>query len=296
MRVTNSMMMRTTLDDLTRSLSRLRDSQSDVSTGRVIRTMSDDPTRAADAVTLRSELRRVAQRDRVAADTESRLRITDTALVTGLDLLTRAKELTVRASNGGVADPAGRAAVATELSAIRDELLSIANTTYLGRSVFNGTAAGPAYDASTGSYLGNDAAVTREVAAGVTITANITGEEVFGAQAGPAGDLFAVLERLAVAVAAGDQTAIETEHANLDDGRAQLSAATAAVGSRAARLDDIKVRAEYATAELRERLSSIEDTDLAEGLIRMQADEQAYTAALQAAARVIPVSLLDFLR
>ncbi len=296
MRVTNAMVLRSTLLDLNQSLSRLRASQADLSTGRVIRKMSDDPTRATDAVVIRGDLRRAEQRSRTAADAESRLRLTDSALVSGLDLLTRAKELTVRASNGGVSDPAGRAAIATEMSAIRDEMLSIANTTYLDRPIFNGTAAGAAYDSSSGAYLGNGAAVIREVAAGTTIAANITGEQVFGTQAGPTGDMFAVLERLSTAIAAGDLTSIAAEHVNLDDATGRLSAATAEIGSRAARLDGIRVRASASEADLRERLSTIEDTDLAEGLLGVQANENAYTAALQAASRVMPVSLLDFLR
>lgn len=296
MRVTNSMVVRTTLHDLDRSLSRLRDSQADLATGKEIRKVSDDPRRAMDALLLRGELRRSERHSRNAADAEDRLRLADAALVSGLDLLTRVKELTVRASNGGAADATSRAAISTELSAIRDELVTIANTEYLGRSIFNGTAAGKAYDPSTGAYLGNAATLNRDVAAGTTIAANITGEQVFGSQASPTGDMFAVLDRLSTAIAGGDATAIELEHANLDTATERLSAATAEVGSRAARLEGIRVRAADDEAGLRERLATTEDTDLAEALITMQADENAYTAALQAAARVITPSLLDYLR
>jgi flagellar hook-associated protein 3 FlgL len=47
---------------------------------------------------------------------------------------------------------------------------------------------------------------------------------------------------------------------------------------------------------LRETLSMIEDVDIAEALITVKTRENAYTAALQAASRVIPPSLLDFMR
>ncbi len=296
MRVTNSMVVRTTLQDLNRSLERLRVRQANLTTGKEIRKVSDDPRRAMDAVAVRGELRRAERHSRNADDAEARLRLTDSALVSSLDLLTRVKELTVRASNDGVSDPAWRAGIATELSALRDELVTIANTEYSGRSIFNGTAAGKAYDPATGAYLGNAAAVNRDVAAGTTIAANITGEQVFGAQSGPTGDLFAVMDRLATAVAGGDTAALEVEHANLDTATDRLSAATAEVGSRAARLEEIRLRAADDEAGLRERLSSIEDVDLAEALITMQADENAYTAALQAAARVLTPSLVDYLR
>lgn len=295
MRVTTNMVVRSSLDDLNRSMLRLRDSQTDLSTGKVLQKVSDDPLRAMDSLKIRGELRRSEQRARTADDTQTRLRMADTALVSGLDLLTRAKELAVRASNSGVADPAARAAIAVEMSAIRDEMLAVANTEYLGRSIFNGTAAGQAYDPSTGAYLGNAATINRDVSDGITIAANITGEQVFGAQASPTGDMFAVLDRLATSIAAGDQAAIEAEHANLDTATEQLQAATAEVGSRAARLDGIRTRASADEAGLRERLSLTEDVDLAEALISMQADENAYNAALQATARVLTPSLLDYL-
>lgn len=296
MRVTTNMAIRSSMHDLTRAMTRLRAGQADLATGKVLRTVSDDPLRAMDALNIRGELRRTEQRARVADDARARLAMADDALVSSLDLMARAKELTVRASSSGVADGPTRAAIATELTALRAELLRIANTEHLGRPIFNGTAAGPAYDADTGAYLGNAAAIHRDVAAGTTVVTNLTGEQVFGAQGGPAGDLFAVIERLATAVTAGDQPAIEIEHANLDAATERLQVATAEIGSRAAGLERIRARAAAGEAGLRERLSVTEDVDLAEALVGVQADEQAYQAALQATARVLAPSLLDFLR
>lgn len=296
MRVTNQMVVSSTLHDLNSSLTRLRDAQADLSTGKVIRRISDDPTLGVSAMTIRNDLRRSDQRSRTSEATQTVLRMADTALVSSLDILSRAKELTVRASNSGTSDPTVRLAISQELSSIRDELISVANTKHLDRPLFNGTAAGDAYDASTGAYLGNDASIARDVAAGTTIAANMTGEQIFGDQSSPTGDLFAVLERLSIAVANGDEAAIATEHLNLDDATTRVSSATAEIGSRSARLEGIQTRADVDRANLRETLSELEDTDLAEAIIATQTHENAYTAALQAAARVIPPSLVDYLR
>lgn len=296
MRITNQMVISTSLHDLNSTLTRLRDAQADLSTGKVIRKISDDPTRGVAAMSIRNELRRTEQRARTSEATQTVLQVADSALVSSLDILSRAKELTVRASNSGASDPTSRLAISSELTSIRDELLTIANTKHLDRSIFNGTAAGDAYDASTGSYLGNDATVVRDVAAATTMAANLTGEQIFGAQAGPAGDLFAVLDRLATAVAAGDQTAIEAEHLNLGTATTRVSSAAAEIGSRSARLEGIITRAGLDEANLRETLSSLEDTDFAEAIIATKTHENAYNAALQAAARVIPPSLVDYLR
>lgn len=290
------MLVQSTLHNLGTSLSRLQDSQTDLSTGRVIRKMSDDPAKALSALGIRNALRVADQRSRTSDVTTSVLQIADTALVSGLDIMSRAKELAVRASNTAASDTASRGAISAELSSIRDELIALANTKHLGRSIFNGTAGGEAYDPSTGAYQGNAANIMRDVAPGTTVVANMTGEQVFGSQAGPTGDLFAVIDRLSTAIAVGDDGSIAAEHANLDTAATRMTSAAAEVGSRTARLEGIRTRAAVDEDGLRETLSSLEDADLAEAIIATKAHENAYTAALQAAARVIPPSLLDYLR
>ncbi len=296
MRLTNSMAMRSTMRDLSSSFSRLQTNQARTSSGKAFQRVSDDPGRAVDALALRQRLRRSDQLSRTADDTSARLRSSDTALVSSLDVMTRVKELTVQASNSGSSTPAKRAVIAAELNGLRDELIGLANTEYLGRPLFNGTAAGAAYDPSTGAYNGNATNFERSVAPGLTITANLTGEQIYGVQSDPAGDLFAVIDRLAAAVSAGDNATIAAEHTNLDAAATRLGGAAAEVGRRASHLESITTRTDIDRADLTERLSIVEDVDLAEALIAMQASENAYTATLQAASRVLPPSLVDYLR
>ncbi len=296
MRVTNSMVLRSTMRDLNQSLTRLQSSQTDLSTGRVVRKASDDPTKATAAMALRNQVRRSDQRDRSLADAKGWLNTAGATLMSGLDLVNRVKELTVQGSNTGAGNPSARVAIASEIASIRDELISLANTQYIDRSIFNGSAGGKAYNATSATYLGNAAAVKRDVAPDTVVTVNLTGEDVFGQQAGPTGDLFAVLNRLSTAIASGDGATIAAEHTNLDAAASRIAQATGEVGSRAARLDSIQSRADAQRGELIDALSGIEDTDIAEALMNVKARENAYTAALQAAARIIPPSLLDYLR
>lgn len=296
MRITNNMAMQSTLYNLNTAVTRMRDTQTDLATGRVIRRMSDDPSRASSAMTIRADLRRFEQRARTADDTQTKLELADSALVSGLEMMSKAKELAVRAANTGLSDPTSRMAISQEISQLRESLLAVANTKHLDRSLFNGTAAGNAYDPATGAYLGNDATVSRDVAAGITMTANLTGEQIFGSQSSPAGDVFAVLDRLATAVSAGDDDAIATEHDHLDVAAGRLGSAASEIGARSARLEGIRNRALADESSMREILSKLEDTDLAEAIIRANANETAYNTALQAAAKVLPPSLLDYLR
>lgn len=295
MRVTNSMVIDTTLSDLNRALSRLQGSQTDLTTGRMIRRPSDDPTRASAAMTIRNQLRRADHNARSLDDAQAWLNAADTALVSGLDTLSSVKAAAVQAGNTGVSSPATREAIARSIDNMREDLLALANTKFLNRSVFNGSAAGPAYDAA-GVYRGNDAGVMREIAPSTTVQVNMTGEEIFGRQTNLEDNVFAVLERLSLAVRAGDSAGMAAAHTDLDAAATRWSAAAAEIGSRSARVDGVQARQASNDVMLREALSELEDTDLAEALISVKANENAYTAALGAAAKVLPPSLLDFLR
>lgn len=296
MRVTNSMMLQSSLRDMNGAKSRLQQSQTELATGRLVGRPSDDPTKATMSMSLRTQNRVGDHRQRAAEDASGWLDTAGSTLISGLDLMSRVKELTVQASNQGASTPSSRMAIASEMRSLRDELMAMANTRYIDRPIFNGTAAGQAYDPSTGAYLGNDASVIREVSPGVTVTANMTGETVFGSQAAPEGDVFAVLDRLATAIETGNTAGITAEHANTDAARERMTSAVGQLGARAKRVEDIRARNDLQQERLLQSLSEVEDADLAQSVINVKARETAFQAALQAAARVIPPSLVDYLR
>ncbi|MFN8024311.1 MAG: flagellar hook-associated protein FlgL [Acidimicrobiales bacterium] len=296
MRVTSSMMVRSTLRDLSQGLSRLQETQTKLSTGKEITSPSANPGKTASAMALRQDMRRADQRLRSLNDAAGWLQTADSTLTSSLTTLGNVKAIAVRATNtGGIGDPAARTAMAAEIRSARSELLALANTTYGERSIFNGTAAGATYD-SNGVYQGNGASIIRDVAPSTSIAINLTGPAIFGAAGGPVGDVFEVLDRLATAVQNGDATAIATEHTNLDNLTATVSAATVEIGTRAARLDEAKARAEDNQLLLTQQLSEVEDVDVVEALIKAKAQESSYQAALQVAAKILPPSLLDYLR
>ena len=296
MRITGSMMIAGTLRDLNRAHERLGVTQTRMSTGRQLLSASDDPPTAVNVLTIRRTLARHDTYDRTVQNARGWLAATDLALTSSLETLGRAKELAVRAANsGGLADPAARTAIAAEMRAIRQELLSVANTRHEDRSVFGGTAPGDAYDA-TGVLLGNTDAVLRDVDPTTTVRIDVPGARAFGDPAAPDGDLFAVLERLAVAVGGGNSIAIATAHRQLDGAIERVASATVEVGARARQLETLEVRNGDERQRLSTLLSEAEDVDLAEVFVTLKAQENAYQAALQVAARVLPMSLVDFLR
>jgi flagellar hook-associated protein 3 FlgL len=296
MRVTNSMMLRSTLRDLNTSLGRLQESQQRATTGKANLRMSDNPTATSAAMSTRQDLRRNEQMGKELDDAKSWLDAADSALTNGLTTLGRAREIAIAAANtGGASQGASREAYAAQIRAMRSELMSLANTKVGDRSVFAGTAAGNAYDA-TGAYTGDNGMVVRDVAPSLSMTVNVTGTAAFGVGGSGAGNVFDVLDRLATAIQNGDSSAMAAEQVNLVSATDTMSSATAVIGVQGERILEIANRSADDKLRLETQLSNVEDVDIVQALIESKEQETRYQASLQVAAKIIPPSLMDFLR
>lgn len=296
MRVTNSMMLRSTLRDLNTSLGRLQESQQRSTSGKANLRMSDNPAATNAAMSTRQDLRRNEQMSRELDDAKSWLDTADTALTSGLTALNRAKDVAIAAANsGGASQASTRDAYAAQIRSIRAELLSVANTKVGDRSIFAGNAAGDAFSAS-GAYAGDNGAVTRDVAPSMSMTVNVTGPAAFGVGGTAAGNVFDVLDRLATAIQNGDGSAISVEQTRLKDATDTMSSATAIIGVQGERIEEIATRAADDKLRLQTQLSNVEDVDIVQALIESKEQETRYQASLQVAAKIIPPSLMDFLR
>jgi len=291
LRVTQRSISANTTANLQHSLSQMQRLQEQLSSGRQLARPSDSPTGTVSALRLRADLRRGEQLVRNASDGLGWLGTADSALTQSLDVIGRVRELALRGRNGSMG-PDDRAAIATEVDALREHLLGIANTTYLGRPLFAGTAAATvAYDAA-GVYQGDAGAVDRTVLDGVSVTVNVTGPAAFG----PAGaDVFTVLVDIADHLR-NDPTQLGTDVAALDQRSLDLKTELAQVGARYHQVEAMRSRTEGARLDAQNALAEVESVDLPRTITELKMQEVAYQAALSATARVIQPSLLDFLR
>ena len=160
-RITQRQMVTNSLTAMQLSFSRLSTSQEKLSTGRNINRPSDSPTGTNDAMRLRAQLASDTQYARNAQDGLGYMGTIDSTMTSMVDQVNRARDLLVQGASTGSQGPEARQALATELGQIRDSLIGLANTQYLGRPVFAGTEDTPvAYDA-TGAYKGDAHPVTR---------------------------------------------------------------------------------------------------------------------------------------
>lgn len=297
-RLTTSAGARQANYDLQRAMRTMNDLQRQLTSGRRLERVSDAPADAVSSLAQRAELRRVEQYGRNAERATSWVRSADAALSSVDDQLTAVRSLLVQA-NSGAADATARAGIATQIRAIRTALLDTANTQVEGRPIFAGTVAGAkAYDSSA-TYVGDAGAVDIPVSPNVSMQVNVSGTTVFGTAnlLDPTqGDVFQVLESIATSVQSGDTTAMGAGLGLIDTAAQRVAQSQVVLGARGAQLESLELANVDASTNLKAGISRLEDVDLAEALIGLRTREAAYQAALQATAKVVQPSLLDFLR
>lgn len=300
-RVTNATLSSGVMAGLQSSLARLQQTQEQLSSGRRLTRPSDSPVDTVTAMQLRAERQRTDQLSRNIDNGLSWLGTADQALTQASSLLVRVRQLVVAGGNA-TNGQAERDALADEVDQLRASLVAVANTQYVGRPVFAGTQdTAVAFDPLSGTYLGNLATVNRSVAtdpASGRVAVSVTGPEAFTTLlADPSDPTGAgVLERIGAALRAGDPTVLGTQLAGLDTASDALRSAHSVIGARTNRLLGLQEAAGIRSDAVSAQLSTIEGIDLAKTITDLQIQQTAYQAALGAAAKVVPPSLMDYLR
>jgi len=296
-RITQSMLTRTFLQNLSRNLASLDKLQNQLSTGRKIAKPSDDPVVAVRGMTYRSALVEIEQFKRNVDEGLTWLEMTDNALDEATNLLQRARELLVRGLNGGAMTAEDRAAMAKEIAQIKEQLGHVANTAVAGRYIFAGTdTKNPPYDAQTGTWINqNGQDILVEIGKGIYLPINVLGKDVF-AVPDAANGIFGILDAIARGLDGDATVDLNAQLGKLDEQLDNLLAVRATVGARMNRFELIRYRLEADEVNVTRLLSKEEDADMAEVITNLKTAENVYRAALAAGARIIQPSLVDFLR
>lgn len=287
-RITQASTTAVTLRGLQGSLGRVQSLQEQLSSGKRITRPSDDPAGTAASMQLRTAQTADDQYQRNSDTARGRLAVADSALTQLSDRVIKVRELMIASRSGALSND-GRAALSAQVDAIRTEVVSLYNSTYLDRPVFGGSVPGvQAVDPATGTYLGNDAALEARISSDATIRVDVKGSDA------AADVLPAALAAVAASVtgAAGATTADFTA---IDDAFSKLQRAMGDVGARAARVETTNNLVETHRLDLVSRISENEDVDLPETIMNLQAQQVGYQAALGAASKILQKSLLDFL-
>ena len=159
---------------------------SELSSGLRVASLSDDPVAVAHSTLFGSAIAKDDTFVQTASGESSRLQVTDSTLGEVVTQVTSALSVAVSGNNGtlNASDIAG---IAQHLSGIRDQVLSLANTSYQGQYLFGGSqgSAPPftldtATNPATANYAGDNNVQYVETPSGQKIQVNLPGSAVFG--------------------------------------------------------------------------------------------------------------------
>lgn len=247
-----------------------------LSTGVTVNSLSDNPAAAGQNVRLAMQLNADDTFSQTASSVESLLQVGDTALGNVVSQLTSAISLATEANNGTL-NASNEQAIAIQLTGIRDEILSLANSTYLGQYIFAGSRGESApfsIDTTTSpasvSYNGDNNISYVETPAGQKIQTNVPGNQIFTAGPNVLGTLNSLIADLSSggpsAASVADLASLNTalnyvsqQRVILDDSITRLTAAGNYISSESIQLHSAQnALLQTDTAKAASQLSSTE--------------------------------------
>jgi flagellar hook-associated protein 3 FlgL len=223
------------------------------------------------------------------------------------DLIVRAKEVALQGANDTL-NAGNREALAKEMQALRDQMLSLANTKDSnGNYLFAGSRVKqPAFsETANGSpvYLGDQTHMNVRVGEQRSIAVNRTGTDAFvsvaridkeGTSVGVG--FFKVMDDLIAGLKEVNRDNIRRGVGELDTLQTGVSEAQAQVGTNLNVVDQQNSVIEDTTLNLKTTLSSIEDLDFATAITKMNQQMISLEAAQSSFAKISQLNLFNYIK
>ncbi|MEI6601008.1 MAG: flagellar hook-associated protein FlgL [Comamonadaceae bacterium] len=285
----------------------LAKSQAQISAQKQVLNPSDAPDQAAAITRLQSVIGRNDNYSKALDTLQARLQTESTALTSASDVLIRIKELAVQANNGSQGTTS-RAAIATEMKGLRDQLLSLANSTdTTGNYIFSGSKVKtPAFVADSNgavSYQGDQTRMHVAVGDQRTITTNRPGTAAFVRVVRTASDgtssgtgFFQSIDDLIAGVNTGNTTVMQRGLTEMDALHQGVVLAQAQSGSDMNVIDQQRAVLDDTKLSLNTTLSNVQDLDMATAITKMQKQMLSLEAAQSSFAKVSQLNLFNFIK
>lgn len=157
----------------------------ELSSGLRVTSIGDDPVAAAQNVQLLHSIQQDDSFTQSSSITQGLLQVTDSTLGSVVSQLNQAISLATEGNNGTL-NASDLSSISTQIAGIRDEVMSLANTSYQGQYIFGGSQTGAApftLDSSTSpatvTYNGDSNVNSIVTPNGQSIQLNVPGNEVF---------------------------------------------------------------------------------------------------------------------
>ena len=300
MRITNSIMTKSYLNNLSKNLSSLAKLQEKGSTGKQVNRLSDDPITGNKIMNLRNNILENENYNKTIEQVLSWNNVQDTALQDATKSIRHIRDLTIRAAKSQSQEE--RDAISGEVEQEVKALKDIFNTNYDGRYVFgNQRTKTPPFEFDGDGILrytanqngDNNNKIKREVGQGIEIELMTDGARLNGKK----DELGVFLNDLVKDIKNGEIDDLSNESiGKLDEHFDRLLGINTEIGAIDNRAESLKERNLTENISLKTMLSSKEDVDIVENYIESTLMSNVYQASLSIGAKILQPSLLDYLR
>jgi flagellar hook-associated protein 3 FlgL len=269
-----------------------------LASGQRVSVPSDDPAASATNVQSLAESASVDRYTQNGDSVLSQAQMADSALSNVVSELNQAISLGTQGADGSMTAE-NRATIVTQLQSVLSEVVSQANTTLNGVSLFAGTAAAvPAFASDSTSptgytYQGNSGVNSAAVGDNLQVNVNVPGDQIF---TNPDGNVLGSISQLISALGSGTTT-------DIGDAVTAVRSALANVGQQrvlyAGVVSQVNAQESYLSQEtisLASQQQSLTGVDMSVAVSNLTQAQIAHSAILAAAAKVLPTSLLDYLK
>lgn len=304
MRVTSAMQNTQLLRNMRYMNSNAIDLNNKLSSGQRIHRPGDDPVGIGYQMRYDSELNRNDEFTANAQMGTGMLRTMDSLMQQTSDVLKRVRTLVQQGSTGTTPDDA-RQANAAELKQLKEQLVMIGNSSYNGRYLFNGQKTDiPPYTSAGAATETTDEGIYRlNVSPAVTVPVSITGELIFGKAIDTTNpidkdndNVFQMMDDMIKAAEENDIDGLLNGLERIDASSDRINTQWAEIGARMNRFELMENRLADDKVSLKTERGQVADVDMPEAIIALKTQENVMQAALATGARIMQVSLIDFIR
>jgi flagellar hook-associated protein 3 FlgL len=265
-----------------------------LASGQRINQPSDDPAGAATVTQIHDRSSQADAFLRSIGDVRGQLQTADSTLSSVVQVLERAITLGTEGANGTLSD-SDRAAAATEVAGIRDQMISLANASYQGTFLFAGTAQKQPFVAddtvSSGvRYDGNLGINQVAIGNGYPLQINLPGSQMFNAAGG---DVFQALQDLTTSLQ--NNSGVDTAVGELNKAFNSVTSQRVLYGNALNQLDSQETYLNSQKIQLAQQENSVAAADPAAVTSQLINASYAREATLAAVGKSSQMSLFDYL-
>ena len=324
MRITNASMVRSHLYDTQNNLTNMSKINQQISTGKVINTVSDDPYKAIKIMNINNEIKYTEKYNYNIDESVGWMNTTDGALDNVGNLLGEIKETILKVGNGTYSQNEMKS-LNEDMNEKIKQLADTLNSTHGGKYLFGGSSVDDApitvienpdgtvklefSKDKNGQTIPNTDDLKADISSGINIDYNISVGEILNIKDGNGNtvnllDEINNLSTLMNDIANGDeQTAAKAKETLLNDTKGKIDTLfdhvvneRTSLGVRVSTAEKIKELNDEDILNIQDVLSKTQDTDVVEKFIELKSAEMIYQASMQVGAKLIQPTILDYIR